>query len=330
MEILQGGIPILIHCKSYYIYFLPFLNKIVSYFCDKFNQPMSGSFERYQKRRLISSYFSVVISVALVLFLLGFLGIFMIQSKKLIANFKEQVPVTVFLDKEVTKAEIKELDKYLSVKKYIKKSEFVSKETAASKHTDIVGEDFMEFLGFNPLEDSFDLELEADYVQMDSIYKIEKELKSFSFVSDVFYDKHLVDLVHENIQKITFWMLVLAGVLTLVAILLINTSMRLSIYANRFIIKTMQMVGATKSFIRKPFIWRNIQLGMAGAILAMISLIAVLVYLDTEFPQLEILAEPIWIALVLIGILVVGILIAWISTFFATQRYLNLKTDDLY
>lgn len=291
---------------------------------------MSGSFERYQKRRLISSYFSVVISVALVLFLLGFLGVFMIQSKKLIANFKEQVPVTVFLNKEVSKAEIQELDKYLSVKKYIKKREFVSAETAASKHTDIVGEDFMEFLGFNPLEDSFDIELQADYVQMDSIYKIEKELKSFSFVSDVFYDKNLVDLVHENIQKITFWMLVLAGILTLVAILLINSSMRLSIYANRFIIKTMQMVGATKSFIRKPFIWKNIRLGMAGALLAILSLILLLFYLNEEFPELELLQDPLMIGLVMLGVLVVGILIAWISTFFATQRYLNLKTDDLY
>jgi cell division transport system permease protein len=291
---------------------------------------MSGSFEKYQKRRLISSYFSVVISVALVLFLLGFLGVFMIQSKKLIANFKEQVPVTVFLNKEVTKAEIQELDKYLSVKKYIKKREYVSAETAASKHTDIVGEDFMEFLGFNPLEDSFDIELQADYVQMDSIYKIEKELKSFSFVSDVFYDKNLVDLVHENIQKITFWMLVLAGILTVVAILLINSSMRLSIYANRFIIKTMQMVGATKSFIRKPFIWKNIRLGIAGALLAILSLTLFLFYLNEEFPELELLQDPLMIGMVMVGVLVVGILIAWISTFFATQRYLNLKTDDLY
>ncbi|MFN3942958.1 MAG: cell division protein FtsX [Flavobacterium sp.] len=291
---------------------------------------MSGSFEKYQKRRLISSYFSVVISVALVLFLLGFLGVFMIQSKKLIANFKEQVPVTVFLNKEVTKAEIQELDKYLSVKKYIKKREYVSAETAASKHTDIVGEDFMEFLGFNPLEDSFDIELQADYVQMDSIYKIEKELKSFSFVSDVFYDKNLVDLVHENIQKITFWMLVLAGILTVVAILLINSSMRLSIYANRFIIKTMQMVGATKSFIRKPFIWKNIRLGIAGALLAILSLTLLLFYLNEEFPELELLQDPLMIGMVMVGVLVVGILIAWISTFFATQRYLNLKTDDLY
>ncbi|MFN3908684.1 MAG: cell division protein FtsX [Flavobacterium sp.] len=291
---------------------------------------MSGPFEKYQKRRLISSYFSVVISVALVLFLLGFLGVFMIQSKKLIANFKEQVPVTVFLNKEVTKAEIQELDKYLSVKKYIKKREYVSAETAASKHTDIVGEDFMEFLGFNPLEDSFDIELQADYVQMDSIYKIEIELKSFSFVSDVFYDKNLVDLVHENIQKITFWMLVLAGILAVVAILLINSSMRLSIYANRFIIKTMQMVGATKSFIRKPFIWKNIRLGIAGALLAILSLTLLLFYLNEEFPELELLQDPLIIGLVMVGVLVVGILIAWISTFFATQRYLNLKTDDLY
>ena len=139
-----------------------------------------------------------------------------------------------------------------------------------------------------------------------------------------------MDLVHENIQKITFWMLVLAGILTMVAILLINSSMRLSIYANRFIIKTMQMVGATKSFIRRPFIWKNIRLGIAGALLAILSLILLLFYLNEEFPELELLQEPLMIGLVMAGVLVVGILIAWISTFFATQRYLNLKTDDLY
>jgi cell division transport system permease protein len=126
------------------------------------------------------------------------------------------------------------------------------------------------------------------------------------------------------------WMLIISGFLALIAVLLINSSMRLSIYSNRFIIKTMQMVGATKSFIRKPFILRSIKLGILGSILAIIALIGLLIYLDTNFPSLKIIDDKLIVGIVLLGVLAVGILITWISTFFATQRFLNLRTDDLY
>jgi cell division transport system permease protein len=149
-------------------------------------------------------------------------------------------------------------------------------------------------------------------------------------VSDIIYDKQLVNLVNENIKKVSFWLLIGSGILTLVAVLLINSSMRLSIYSNRFIIKTMQMVGATKAFIRKPFIWRSIKLGLIGSGLAVISLLATLIYLNTNFPNLGILEDGLLISLVLIGVLVIGIVITWVSTYFATQRFLNLRTDDLY
>ena len=188
----------------------------------------------------------------------------------------------------------------------------------------------MQFLGFNPLQNSFDIHLKADYVQADSIKNIEKEFKENKMISDIVYDKHLVDLVNDNIKKITFWMLVVTGFLALIAVLLINSSMRLSIYSNRFIIKTMQMVGATKSFIRKPFIMRSIKLGIIGALLAIVSIVGVLLYIDSNFPKLEILEDKIMIGSVLLGVLVLGILISWFSTFFATQKFLNLRTDDLY
>jgi cell division transport system permease protein len=149
-------------------------------------------------------------------------------------------------------------------------------------------------------------------------------------VSDIVYDKQLVNLVNDNIKKVSFWILIISGFLTLVAVLLINSSMRLSIHSNRFIIKTMQMVGATKAFIRKPFIWRSIKLGMIGSVLAVLALIGTLIYLNTSFPNLGILDDQLMIALVLLGVVAVGILITWISTYFATQRFLNLRTDDLY
>jgi cell division transport system permease protein len=291
---------------------------------------MSSSFEKFQKRRLISSYFSVVLSMFLVLFLLGILGFFIINSKKLSDDFKEQIVMTVFFKNEATDSTMTAFGQELKVAKFVKTSDYVTKEQAAKQHTDIIGEDFMTFLGANPLQNSYDIHLKADYIDTENIRKIESRFLANEMIADVVYDKQLVSLVNDNIKKVSMWILIISGILALIAVLLINSSMRLSIYSNRFIIKTMQMVGATKSFIRKPFIWRSIRLGVIGAVLAIIALIGTLVYIDTSFPSLNILADQLMVALVLLGVLAVGILITWVSTFFATQKYLNLRTDDLY
>jgi cell division transport system permease protein len=291
---------------------------------------MSSSFDKFQKRRLISSYFSVVLSVFLVLFLVGILGLFVLNSKKLSDDFKEQIAMTVFFKSEANDTILKTFGAELKTAKFVKSSVFVSKEEAAKVHTEIIGEDFMTFLGANPLQNSFDIHLKADYIDAKNIRKIENKLRENPMVSDIVYDKQLVNLVNDNIKKVSFWILIISGFLALVAVLLINSSMRLSIHSNRFIIKTMQMVGATKSFIRKPFIWRSIKLGMIGSALAVFALIGTLIYLNTSFPNLGILDNQLMIALVLLGVVAVGILITWISTYFATQRFLNLRTDDLY
>ena len=188
----------------------------------------------------------------------------------------------------------------------------------------------MTFLGANPLQNSFDIHLKADYIDSKNIRKIENKLRENSMISDIVYDKQLVNLVNDNIKKVSMWILIISGFLTLVAVLLINSSMRLSIHSNRFIIKTMQMVGATKAFIRKPFIWKSIKLGLIGSALAVVSLIIALLYLDSSYPNLGILDEKFLITLVLLGVVAVGVVITWLSTYFATQRFLNLRTDDLY
>ena len=291
---------------------------------------MASSFENYNKRRLISSYFSVVLSIFLVLFLLGALGLFVINSKKITNDFKENIPMTVFFDNDANDSIISAFDTEMKNAKFIKEYAFVHKDSAAKNNVDIVGKDFMEFLGFNPLQNSFDIHLKGDYVNADSIKKIEQDFKENKFISDIVYDKHLVDLVNDNVKKITFWILVVTGFLAIVAVLLINSSMRLSIYSHRFTIKTMQMVGATKSFIRKPFIWRSIKLGLIGSGLAIIGIIALAIYVDGIFPSLGIVKDYVSLGIVITGVLGIGILITWISTFFATQRFLNLKTDDLY
>ncbi len=291
---------------------------------------MASSYDKFQKRRLISSYFSVVLSVFLVLFLLGILGLFVINSKNLADDFKEEIAMTVFFDNKANDTIIKAFDSEMQTAAFVKSFVYVTKEDAAKQHSDIIGEDFMTFLGENPLQNSFDIHLKADYIVNDSIAKIESRLRKNEMVSDIVYDKQLVNLVNDNIKKVSFWILIISGFLAFIAVLLINSSMRLSIYSNRFIIKTMQMVGATKSFIRKPFIWRSIKLGMIGAGLAILALIGTLYYINANYPNLNILEEEIMTAGVLVGVLLVGIIITWLSTFFATQRFLNLRTDDLY
>jgi len=291
---------------------------------------MASSFEKFQKRRVITSYFSVVLSVFLVLFLLGTLGLFVINSKRISDNFKEDIVMTIFMKNEANDSIIKAFDEELRLASFAKDYVYVSKEKAAAQHKKVIGEDFMQFLGVNPLQNSFDVHVKADYVTNDSFKKIETRLRKNPMIADVIYDQQLVTLVNDNVKTITFWILVVSAVFAVVSVLLINSSMRLSIFSNRFIIKTMQLVGATKSFIRKPFIKRSIMLGMIGAVLAVIALIGILIYVDVNFPTLEIFKDKILIGAVLLGVLLLGALIPWLSTYFATQRFLNLRTDDLY
>ncbi|AWM13828.1 permease-like cell division protein FtsX [Flavobacterium sp. NRK F10] len=291
---------------------------------------MASSFENYQKRRLISSYFSVILSIFLVLFLLGTLGLFVINSKKITNDFKENIPMTVFFMNEANDSILNAFDTELKNSLFIKEYAFVQKDSAAKNNVDIVGKDFMEFLGFNPLQNSFDINLKGDYVIADSIKKIETGFKKNEYVSEIIYDKQLVDLVNDNIKRISFYMLIASGFLAAIAMLLINSSLRLSIYSHRFTIKTMQMVGATKAFIRKPFIWRGIKLGLVGSLLAIIALYILVTYVDKYFPSLGIAKDYASLGIVFGGVLSIGIVITAISTFFATQRFLNLRTDDLY
>jgi cell division transport system permease protein len=291
---------------------------------------MASSFDQYQKRKLISSYFSVVISIGLVLFLLGCLGLLVLNAKKLADHFREQVVVTIYLNDTAKKVEVNQLQKSLAMADYTKEATYVSKEEAAQIVKSDIGEDFMEFLGTNPLQNSIDIYLKADYVTNETLDNITSELSNKAFIEDIKYDNDLVQMMNNNVKKITFWVLVLSALFTLIAVLLINSSIRLAVYSKRFIIKTMQMVGATKRFIRKPFVLKSVQLGVIGAIVALLGMGVVLYYLDRTFPELELLQQPLLIGGLFVGIFFLGIFITWISTFIATQRFLNLKTDQLY
>ena len=286
-----------------------------------------NSQDNYQKRRLLSTYFSVVVSISLVLFLVGLLGLLLLNSKKVADHFKEQIAFTIYINDTAKPIEVKQLQKSLALRQETKTSRFVSKEEAAEIHAKEIGEDFMEFLGYNPLLSSIDVYFNAAYVSPAFLSQLQKDFENKAYISEVLYDQPLVEILDENIKKITEWILILSGVFILVAILLINSSIRLSIYSKRMIIKTMQLVGATKSFIRRPFIWKHLQLGIYGSMIALAALAGVLYELNERFPELSLIANPTEPAVIFSSILAMGILITGLSTFFATQRFLNLTTE---
>lgn len=291
---------------------------------------MTTSFDSFQKRRLQSSYISVVVSIALVLFMIGVLGLVLLKSTKVANHFKEKVVMTLFLKDEVADNNIKSLKEFIKKEAFVNKVVYISKEDAAKEYKKDLGEDFLQFLGDNPLKNGIDIYLKADYVTPEKMSKLEKSFDKNKFIAEVSYDKPLVQLLTKNIQRISFWLLVLSGFFGLVAIILINSSIRLSIYSKRFNIKTMQMVGATKSFIRKPFIWQSIKLGLLGAFISISGLGVLIYYVDKYIPTLELLTDYAALGYVAGGVILVAFFITWISTFFATQRFLNLQTNDLY
>lgn len=291
---------------------------------------MSSNFDSYQKRRLKSSYFSVVISIALVLFMVGVLGLVVLKSTFVANRVKEKVAITLFLKDDVSPGKRNDLKASIQKEPFTKTIIYTSKEKAAKIYSKEIGEDFLNFLGKNPLKNALDIYLKADFVTPSKMQQLEKKFSKNAFVADVSYDKLLINLLTKNIQRISFWLLIVSGFFGLVAMILINSSIRLSVYSKRFNIKTMQMVGATKSFIRKPFIWRSIKLGMLGAFIALIGLSFFIYYLDIYAPSLELIEDYVTLAYIVGGVLISAFIITWGSTFLATQRFLNLQTDELY
>lgn len=261
---------------------------------------------------------------------MGILGLIVLKTNSITKHFKEKVAITVFLKDDAKNSDIKILEAELKKAEYTKSVTFVSKSVAAKKYSEEIGENFLEFLGENPLKDAFDVSLISDYVTPEKMTEIEQNLKIRSIVAEVSYDKPLIELLTKNITRLSFWMLLFSGLFTLIAVVLINSSIRLSVYSKRFTIKTMQMVGATKGFIRIPFIINSIKLGIVGAIISIIGLLIFVMYMNKMVPEIELLSDYKIFGIVFGVIIVLGILITWISTFFATQRFLNLRTDELY
>ena len=291
---------------------------------------MSKKETNITKRRLRSSYVTSIISISLVLFLLGLLGMLVLNAKRLSDYVKENIGFSVILEENVKEVDVILLQKSLDASEYVKSTKYITKEEAAEELKQELGEDFIEFLGFNPLLASIEVHLYADYANQDSIDLIEEDLQQYKQIKEVFYQKSLVSLVNENIRKISLIILVFSGLLLLVAITLINSTIRLSVYSKRFIINTMQLVGATRGFIRRPFLYRSAGNGIFAAFLAGGLLAGVLYAAQQEFRDIISFQDIEIVGILFLCVLIFGILINWISTFFAVSKYLRMKVDKLY
>lgn len=284
----------------------------------------------YSGKRVTGSHLTLVISVSLVLFLLGLLGLVVINARELSNFFRESLSFSIFLDDGAREADIRMLQKDLDAKHYVKSTVYVSKDEAAANMKEELGEDFISFLGDNPLPPSIDVYLYADYTSPDSVAKIEKYVTDYPFVEEVLYRESLLILINENINKISVFILIISAFMFIISVTIINNTIRLGIYSRRFIIRTMQLVGATRSFIRKPFLVQGAFQGLVSALLAMILIMGLLYLIEREFFLIFAFESPKMLLLLGAGIVITGILISTISTFFSVNRYLDIPEDKLY
>lgn len=291
---------------------------------------MSKNREKYTKRSLRSSYFTTFMSTTLVLFMLGVLGLIIFHAQKLSNHVKENIGIRIMIKDNVREADIIQLQKTLDMTDYIKSTEYITPERAAAELQSELGEEFIDFLGYNPLPPSIDLRLKAEYTSIEHISRIENELLQNRNVKEVFYQKSLVHAINKNLKKIGFILLGFSAVLLFISIALINNTIRLSVYSKRFIIRSMKLVGATQGFIRRPFIITGIVQGLYSAFIAIIFLCGIIYFAQQELPEL-IEFQDFEIFASLFGVVILcGVIISSTSTFFAIRKYLRMKTDDLY
>ncbi|MCK5825102.1 MAG: permease-like cell division protein FtsX [Ichthyobacteriaceae bacterium] len=282
------------------------------------------------KSKVKSSYASVVVSISLVLFSLGIIGILLINAKKVSEYIKENFALTIYLSDTARKVDVAKLQKTLELAEFVRSTEYVTKEEAAKSLKKDLGEDFVDFLGYNPLKNSLDVHLRYQYVTSDYVLKVEKDLLKKAFISEVSYDKLLVKQMNTNIDKIKYWAIGISFLFLLISVALINSSIRLSVYSKRFTIRTMQLVGATSSFIRRPFIWKNIKLGLLGGFIAVLMISVALYYISLEYPIITNESDMYIYGAVFLTVILVGAIITSFSTLFALNKFLRLTMKELY
>lgn len=282
------------------------------------------------RKTLRTSYLSTVVSIALVLFMIGTLGILVLHARKISNHVKENIQLTVMLLPEAKDEATNKLIATLEKESAVKEVLFVSKEEAAASLKEELGEDFVEFLGYNPLLASVDVRLKADFTDIDTIEALKAKIISFPVVKEVDYQQSLIDMINRNIRTFGLIILGFSAILFFIAAALINNTIRLSLYSKRLLIKSMKLVGATRGFIRKPFVWSGILQGFYGALIANLLLAGLMYLTGKQIPDLAELSDAKMILTLMGGVIAAGILISGISTFFAVNKYLNRNTQELY
>lgn len=282
------------------------------------------------KRRVFRSYLSATVSISLVLFLFGLFGLLVLNADKLSDYVRENIGFTLILNENVKEVEVIRLQKILDASEQVKSTRYVDKETAAKQLQEDLGEDFEGFLGFNPLLSSIDVKLNAEYTHPESIAQLEKEFLKHPQVKEIHYQRDLVNLINENVRKVSLFLLLFSLLLLFIFSTLINNTIRISVYSQRFIINTMQQVGATRGFIRKPFILRSITYGIVGALVSNALLAILFMSYQNDFSGILKISGYETLGLVFLFVLAMGILISWLSTWFAVNKFLRLRFDELF
>jgi cell division transport system permease protein len=280
--------------------------------------------------RLRASYITSIISITLVLFMLGLLGMIILHGKKLSDYVRENISISLMLKENISDDLVQNYMQRLEKTSYVKQAEFVSREQAAKELSNELGEDFVQFLGYNPLPASIDIQLRAGYANTDSIARIERQVLSSNLVKEVVYQKSLIDQVNSNISKITLVILSFSLILLIISVILINNTIKLSIYARRFLIRSMQLVGATENFIRLPFIRKSIIHGMIAAVIANLLLICTLYLARQRIPEIVALQDMKQFAFFFVGVLLLGVILSALSTWISVNKFLRMKIDNLY
>lgn len=281
-------------------------------------------------RRLKTSYLSTVVSVTLVLYVLGLLGMIIMHTQKLSEHIKENIGVSIILMDNARTADINLLQKSLDAFESVKSTEYISQEIAAEELIAELGEDFVAFLGYNPLFPSIEVKLNAAWANPDSMEVFEQQVAKNRIVREVDYQKNLVHIVNDNLQKIAFALLLFGLLLLVISFTLINNTIRLSVFSKRFLIKSMQLIGATQSFIRRPFVIKGIIQGIIGSFIAIVLLLLSLYGAQKSVPELIDFQDIEMLLSIFVIVIILGVVISWISTALAVKKYLSIKTDNLY
>jgi|AntRauTorckE6833_2_1112554.scaffolds.fasta_scaffold00217_20 cell division transport system permease protein len=286
--------------------------------------------DRYYKRKLKSAHITTLMSITMVLFVLGLLATIILHAQKVSEYVRENIGFTITLNSDVEDMEVIRFQKRLEVKDFVKTTRHIPVEEAAKQLEEELGEDFIGFLGYNPLSPTIDVRLKAAYARSDSLKKIEKQLMRNSAVKEVSYQESMVQTINDNIEKLSIFLVAFSILLMLIAFALINNTIRLSVYSRRFLIKTMQLVGATQGFIRRPFLKQGLFYGFFGAVITIILLAALIYFGEQRMPEILDLSHTKIYSMIAGGVVVAGLLISWISTYFAVRKYLNIQNDKLY